>query len=83
MDYSRVFGVKTLLSIDLQNKILYDNLVNDGFMWIRQRHTNLFHKIVRFPTIGRWVDISRTRFPYSVLIDSKEGKKLINKLCYI
>lgn len=83
LDYGRIFGVKVMLSTDLQNKEIYNALVADGFMWIKQKHNEHFHKIVRNPTIGRWVELSRSRQPYSVEITSSKGKILINKLCYI
>ena len=82
-NYMRMFGMKTMLSTDLQNKALYDALVADGFKWIKQKHNLHFDRIVRNPTIGRWVEISRSPQPLSVEITSSKGKKLINKLCYI
>ena len=83
LDYSRAFGVKTFLSTDLQNVETYNKLVSDGYVWIKQKHIFQFHRLVRFPTIGRWVEVSRTGAGHYVPIDSKAGKKLINKLCYI
>jgi hypothetical protein len=81
-DYSRIFGVKTFLSTELQNKALYDKLVADGYVWIKQKHILHFHRVVRFPTVGRWVEVSRTGEGHYVAIDSTKGKKLINNLCY-
>jgi hypothetical protein len=82
-DYGRIFGVKTMLSTELQNKVTYDKLVSDGYVWIKQKHIFQFHNLVRFPTVGRWVELSRTGVGHFVPIDSRAGKKLINKLCYI
>jgi hypothetical protein len=83
MDYSRIFGTKLFLSTDLQNRERLENLISDGYVWIRQKHIQHFHKIVRFPTVGRWVEVSRTGGGHYVMIDSPAGRKLINKLCYI
>jgi hypothetical protein len=83
LDYTRMFGVKVMLSTELQNKDVYNALLADGFMWIKQKHNLHFDRIVRNPTIGRWVEISRSPQLQSVEITSSKGKKLINKLCYI
>ena len=83
LDYGRLFGMKVILSTELQKKEVYDKLVADGFKWIKQKHNLHFHRIVRDPTIGRWLEISRSPQPLSVEITSSKGKKLINKLCYI
>ena len=80
--YSSIFGVKTLLSTDLQNAATYNKLVADGYVWIKQKHIQHFHNLVRFPTVGRWVEVSRTGAGHYVEIDSNKGKKLINNLCY-
>jgi hypothetical protein len=82
-DYGRIFGTKVMLSTDLQNSVTYNKLVSDGYIWIKQKHIYQFHKLVRFPTIGRWVELSKTGEGHFVSIDSRAGKKLINKLCYI
>ncbi len=81
LDYVRMFGMKVIFSGDLQNKEVYDYLVADGFTWVRQRHRP-FDKLVRFPTIGRWLEISRMPQQHSVPIESLKGQKLINRLCY-
>ena len=81
-NYSRIFGVKLVFSTDLQNKETYNNLINDGFTWIKQKHNTHFDRIVRFPTVGRWLLLSRTADVGYVSITSSEGRHLINKLCY-
>ena len=83
LDYGRIFGVKVMLSTELQKRDVYSALIADGFMWIKQKHNVNFDRIVRNPTIGWWVEISRSHQPYSVEITSSKGRKLINKLCYI
>jgi hypothetical protein len=81
-DYGRIFGTKVMLSTDLQNKETYNKLVSDGYIWIKQKHVDQFHRLVRFPTVGRWIELSRTGAGHFVAIDSTKGKKLINNLCY-
>ena len=80
--YSRLFGTKIFLSTELQNKVLYDKLVADEYVWIKHKHISQFDRLVRFPTVGRWVEVSRTGEGHYVEIDSVAGRKLINKLCY-
>jgi hypothetical protein len=81
-DYGRMFGTKVISSSELQNKETYDKLVADGFVWIKQKHNLHFDKIVRFPTVGRWLEISRNWQAFAVPITSSKGQMLINKLCY-
>jgi hypothetical protein len=83
MDYSRIFGTKLFLSTELQNREILENLISNGYVWIRQKHIYHFHKLVRFPTVGRWVEVSRSAAGHYVPINSPAGRKLINKLCYI
>jgi hypothetical protein len=82
-EYSRIFGVKLVFSTELKNKETYDKLVEDGFLWIKQKHNSHFDRIVRFPIIGRWLLLSRGYDSGAVYINSREGQKLIHKLCYV
>jgi hypothetical protein len=82
LDYGHLFGMKLIFSVELQDKELYDKLVADGFVWIKQKHNSHFDRIVRFPTVGRWLEISRMPQIRSVPIQSLKGQKLINTLCY-
>jgi hypothetical protein len=82
LDYGRMFGMKVIFSAELQNKDIYDKLIADGFLWIKQKHNLHFDRIVRFPTVGRRLEISRMPQIGSVPIQSLKGQKLINTLCY-
>jgi hypothetical protein len=83
MDYSRIFGTKLFLSTELQNREILENLISNGYVWIRQKHIYHFQRLMRFPTVGRWVEVSRSGAGHYVPINSPAGRKLINKLCYI
>jgi hypothetical protein len=83
LEYGRIFGMKVIFSSELQNKEVYDKLVGDGFIWIKQKYNLHFDRIVRNPTVGCWLEISRLPQLRSVEITSSKGRKLINKLCYI
>ncbi len=80
--YSQVFSMRRLNTSDLKNKEYLDDLILKGFIWIRQYHNRHFEDIVRNPTVGCIVEVFRVRYPNCVEINSKYGKKLINKLCY-
>ena len=82
LDYGRIFGMKVIFSTELQDKDVYNKLVADGFIWIKQKYNLHFDRIVRFPTVGRWLEISRMPELHSVPIQSLKGYKLINTLCY-
>jgi hypothetical protein len=82
LDYGRMFGMKVIFSAELQDNDIYDKLVADGFIWIKQKYNSHFERILRFPTVGRWLEISRMPQVKSVPIQSLKGQKLINTLCY-
>jgi hypothetical protein len=81
--YTRIFSIKTFLSTDLQDRDLYDNLIESGHIWIKRKHIPHFHNLVRDPTVGCWVEVSRLNSGHCVPITSVAGKKIINKICYI
>ncbi len=82
MNYLHIFCVKTMYSSELKNKEKYKKYTDEGFCWIKQKHSEYFRNILRFPSIGCRVEISKSPAPGFVPICSKQGKKIINKLCY-
>jgi hypothetical protein len=82
LDYTRMFGMKLVLSTELQNREVYNSLIADGFTWIRQKHNTHFDRIMRYPTVGKWLEVSRNWQLQAVPITSSKGQKLIYKLCY-
>ena len=81
-DYGHMFGMKLVLSTDLQNREVYNSLIADGFTWIKQKHNAHFDRIMRYPTVGKWLEVSRNWQSQAVPITSPKGQKLIYKLCY-
>lgn len=81
-EYCRIFGSKIILSTELRKKEVYDKLVGQGYCWVRQRYQKHYIDILRFPTIGRWLEISKTYDLRCVPIDSYKGRKLINSYCF-
>lgn len=82
MNYSDVFSKKQMLNIDLQNIDTYNKIYNDGYHYILRIHISKLSNILRFPSIGFYVELSKYPQPGTIKIDSRNGKKLIKKLCY-
>ncbi len=82
MNYLQIFCVKTLYSSELRNKDKYNKYREQGFCWIKQKHYDNFKNILRFPTLGCRVEISKSPAPGFIPICSRKGKRIINKLCY-
>jgi hypothetical protein len=80
MSYSQIFKMKRINSIDLRNdKDFLQELLDDGFVYIRRYEDRSFNQILRNPTLGCIVELSYYK---SVRINSVEGRKIINRLCY-
>jgi hypothetical protein len=82
MVYSTIFNCKRIESIKLQNEDILNDMIENGYVWIKKLDHEDFNKIIRFPTLGCIVELYKMPRAYSYHIDSIKGKKLINKLCY-
>jgi hypothetical protein len=81
--YLDMFAATRMWSEDLKNPGVYDLWVrHKGFVWIRPVYDRHFSQIVRNPTIGRNVELFKIQHLGCVPIDSPEGRKIINKICY-
>jgi hypothetical protein len=80
--YARSFSMKRLLSVELQDEIYLNKLRSMGFKWIRQHHPEDYNRVLRCPTVGCIVEVFINRDFGCVKIDSKEGKRMINKVSY-
>jgi len=80
--YNRTFGMKRILSTELQNKEKYEKYYKKGFRYIRRYREENYKNILRNPTVGCYVEIFYTPQQGTVLINSVKGRKLINKFCY-
>ena len=78
--YSEVFHRLPIMTNELKAKLPYYTQ-QKKYVWIRREHRD-FNRILRNPTTGCWVEISYQPFPGSVLINSREGRRLINRICY-
>ena len=75
------FSKRRYLSIELNDPIMISNLKNNGFCWIRRHNKQLF-SVLRFPTVGCILEVSKEWDIGYVPIDSPTGKKLIQRICY-
>ena len=65
----------------LQNPNILQSYREDGYNYVRKYH-KLYDNILRAPTVGCYVMLSRTSYPTFFPIDSRDGKKLIKKISY-
>jgi len=81
-EYRELIAEKHYWSIDLQNPALQKQLMNDGYIWIRRNITRPYDYIIRNPTIGCFIETFKTKHSGCILLESKEGQKMIKKICY-
>ena len=66
---------------DLRNAVTLEYYMNAGFMYIRRLHYN-YHYIMREPTNGCYVELTKERDIGSIPIDSAAARKLIRRVSY-
>jgi len=75
------FSKRRLRSVQLQDPITLATLKHAGFGWIRRYNPHLDF-VLRDPTLGCIVEVTRAWDLGCVPIDSPAAKKLIRRLCY-
>lgn len=70
-----------LTTVELRDPITQQKYIDRGFRYIRRLHYNYNH-ILREPTNGCYVEISKVRDIGSIHIQSPAAKKLIARLSY-
>ncbi len=78
--YARNFSVRTEHTVALQNPDYLDSLLDQGFAWIRPMKRP-WRASLREPTVGRIVEVFVTEYPGTVPILSRQGERLIWRLC--
>ena len=78
---SDFYSKRRLLSTDLQDPITLATLKNEGFGWIRRYNLHLDY-VLRRPSVGCIVEITKAWDLGCVPIDSPAAKKLIRRICY-
>lgn len=72
--------VKTT-TVDLRDPLVLKYYLDSGFLYIRRLHYNYNH-ILRSPTDGCNVEITKQRDLGSIPLDSPQARKLIRRICY-
>ena len=80
--YHDPFIMKRMLSSELNKPDVLLRYRMMGFVYIRVHHLPHFENIVRCPTVGRYVEIFKVPHLGTAHMDSKQGQKILNKLCY-
>ena len=78
--YSQAGVVKTT-TVDLRDPYVLKYYLDNGFLYIRRLHYNYNH-ILRTPTDGCNVELTKERDLGCMLIHSREARKLIQRICY-
>jgi len=78
--YSQAALVKTT-TVELRDPLVLNYHMDNGFIYIRRLHYNYNH-ILRSPTDGCNVELTRYRDVGSIPIDSPQARKLIRRICY-
>ncbi len=81
-NYSHLFQRRYMWSVELQRPSVYQDILEQGFLWIRQDHSRSFDYYTRRPTVGCRVELYKVYHPDCVPIQSPKGQRLIQKLCY-
>lgn len=68
-------------TVELRNPATLKKYIDDGFVYIRRLHYN-YHHILREPTNGCYVELTKERDIGSLKIDSFAAKKLIRRISY-
>jgi hypothetical protein len=68
-------------TVELRDPIVLQGYLDRGFIYIRRLHYNYNH-ILRTPTDGCPVELTKAQDFGSMLIDSPTARKLIRRLCY-
>lgn len=72
--------VKTT-TVELRDPFLINYYLANGFIYIRRLHYNYNH-ILRTPTDGCDVELTKHQDIGSFLLDSPQARKLIRRICY-
>jgi hypothetical protein len=82
MSYSSLFKCKRIHTYLLQDSHILEQLIREGYKYVRRYNYVQFHEITRYPTMGCIVEIFTIPHVGCVEIDSNVGRKLINRRCY-
>lgn len=79
--YFTLSSVVKTTTVNLRDPLVLQDYIDRGFVYIRRLHYNYNH-ILRNPTDGCNVELTKLQDVGSILIDSPAARKLIRRLCY-
>jgi hypothetical protein len=74
-------AIVRLTTVELRDPLVLKYYTDSGFVYIRRLHYNYNH-ILREPTDGCNVELTKMRDAGSIPIDSYQARKLIKRLSY-
>lgn len=80
--YLNLFKRKVVWSQDLNNPRVLDEYALRGYLWMRRADPKQFSRIVRYPTVGFYVEVFTSKHPGTLHIDSPKAKHLLGRACY-
>lgn len=77
-----MFQRTVVWSQDLKDPAVMERYILKGYRWIKRADPKHFHKIVREPTVGFYVELYVAEHAGTIHIDSPKVKTLLNRNCY-
>jgi hypothetical protein len=68
-------------TVELRDPLVLKYYLDNGFLYIRRLHYN-YNYILREPTDGCKVELTKQPNVGSILINSPQARKLIRRICY-
>ena len=80
--YAKMFGMRRVYSLDLQDDITRKAYYDSGYKWVRKYTGRSFEHTLRNPTVGTMLEVFVHNDYACVPLYSRAAKKLIWKICY-
>jgi hypothetical protein len=79
--YAKLFGMRRVYSVDLQDDLMRKAYYEAGFKWVRKYNGRSFEQTLRTPTLGCILEVVVYNDIGCVPLYSRQANKLIWKLC--
>jgi hypothetical protein len=80
--YLNIFRKTIVWSQDLKDPNVRESYALKGYNWVRRADPKHFHKIVRQPTVGFYVELFVEKHPGTIHIDAEKTQRLLDRTCY-
>jgi hypothetical protein len=80
--YAKMFGMRRVYSVDLQDDITRKAYYDAGFKWVRKYNGRSFEHTLRNPTVGSTLEVFVHNDYACAPLYSRAANKLIWKVCY-